>query len=505
MDIHSLASSPSFTNRKISRIYESRSHCQWAKLSLWHQEKKTIVLKYRIFDYQQSQRRREWAPNSWKISATKGKNECCEETQRIYKKKGTVAGAVALIIGTSIGSGILALPQKTSPAGIIPSSIAMTMCWAFLLIEALVLVEINVGLLKKNKVKFEDGELEIISIRTMAEETLGEWGGALATVTYVFLGYTSLVAYISKSGEILCHLVNLPESFLGFFFTSLFTILISVGGTKATDQVNQWLTALMIGLLVAIEVLTILYGGWSGNEGSSDWGKVPSTIPVLIFSLVYHDLAPVLCAYLEGDLKRIRASVLIGGLVPLLALLVWDAIAFGLSSQVDQVVDPVELLLRVKWSGVSYMVQAFSLLAVGTSLIGTLLSFSEFLKEQLNNLNLQSRVSTRFDLQRSNSQKWWIRNNLGFTATAIAIAPPLLLSTAIPDAFSAATDIAGGYCMTMLYGILPPAMAWAMHNNKVKDSETKISIARPALVSIGLVACGIVAVQVLQDLSMLHS
>lgn len=30
--------------------------------------------------------------------------------------KGTVAGAVALIIGTVIGSGILALPKKTSPA-----------------------------------------------------------------------------------------------------------------------------------------------------------------------------------------------------------------------------------------------------------------------------------------------------------------------------------------------------------------------------------------------------
>lgn len=32
------------------------------------------------------------------------------------KKKGTISGAVALIIGTSIGSGILALPQKASPA-----------------------------------------------------------------------------------------------------------------------------------------------------------------------------------------------------------------------------------------------------------------------------------------------------------------------------------------------------------------------------------------------------
>lgn len=32
------------------------------------------------------------------------------------KKEGTVAGAVALIIGTSIGTGILALPEKAFPA-----------------------------------------------------------------------------------------------------------------------------------------------------------------------------------------------------------------------------------------------------------------------------------------------------------------------------------------------------------------------------------------------------
>lgn len=39
-----------------------------------------------------------------------------EEPVKISKKKGTIAGAVSLIIGTSIGSGILALPKKTSPA-----------------------------------------------------------------------------------------------------------------------------------------------------------------------------------------------------------------------------------------------------------------------------------------------------------------------------------------------------------------------------------------------------
>ncbi|KAL2249243.1 UNVERIFIED_CONTAM: hypothetical protein Sindi_2398000 [Sesamum indicum] len=446
------------------------------------------------------------------------------------RKEGSVAGAVALIVGTSIGSGILALPNKTSPAGLLPTSISLTMCWAFLLIEALLLVEINVGLLRKKKTEAEDDddEFEVISIRTMAEETLGEWGGALATVTYVFLGYTSMIAYSSKSGEILHRLTDFPQSTSGVVFTALFAVLISVGGTRATDQVNQWLTVSMIGLLAAIEVLAVLFGGWSGFEGSGgDWGKVPPTLPVMIFALVYHDLAPVLCAYLEGDLTRIRASVLLGSVVPLFALLIWEAIALGLSNQTDQASDPIELLLRVEWSGVPFMVEAFSLLAVGTSLIGTLLSFSKFFKEQLNNVTSGS-PSGRQLPEESNYfyyvRSWWEKNKASVMATVVVVAPSVLVSTTVPDAFSAATDIAycvkryqcckkddehiieqGGYCMTVLYGVLPPAMAWAMNKKQGQETEeTAVSRARPALVGVGLFACGIVVEQILQDFSFLH-
>ncbi|GMP22672.1 hypothetical protein CsSME_00000591 [Camellia sinensis var. sinensis] len=298
--------------------------------------------------------------------------------------------------------------------------------------------------MRKKEKRVDENELEVLSIRTMAQETLGDWGGTLATMTYVFLGYTAMVAYSSKSGEILHHLINLPESVSGFFFTLLFTALISIGGTRATDRINQLLTVSMIGLLLAIEVLAIMFGGWSGLEGDGDWGKVPATVPVIIFSLVYHDLAPVVCAYLGGDLQRIRASVMLGSVVPLLALLVWDAVALGLSAHADQVSDPVELLLSVKWTGVSFMVEAFSLLAVGTLLIGTLLGFFEFFKEQLNNSSWRS-PSTQI-LQKTNKlfslRKWWGRNKVSFTATAMAIVPSLFISTTVPDAFSAATDIA---------------------------------------------------------------
>lgn len=131
--------------------------------------------------------------------------------------------------------------------GLVPSSISIIICWAFLLIEALVLVDVNVALRIKKGKKEEEKELEVISIRTMAQETLGDWGGILATLTYVFLGYTSIIAYSSKSGEILFHLINLPASFSGLFFTVIFTMLISIGGTRVTDLVNQWLTTSMIG------------------------------------------------------------------------------------------------------------------------------------------------------------------------------------------------------------------------------------------------------------------
>ncbi|XP_050250144.1 uncharacterized protein LOC126697270 isoform X5 [Quercus robur] len=391
--------------------------------------------------------------------------------------------------------------------GLVPSSITMIICWAFLLIEALLLVEVNVALRKKKRKNEEEDELEVISIRTMAQETLGEWGGTLATVTYVFLGYTSMIAYSSKSGDIIFHLINLPASISGIFFTSVFTMLISIGGTRATDQANQWLTTSMIGLLLAIEVLAVVSGGWAGLGGSGDWGKVPATIPVIIFSLVYHDLAPVLCAYLGGDLTRIRTSVLLGSLVPLLALLVWDAVALGLSAQSDQVVDPVELLMRVKWSGVSIMVEAFSLLAVGTSLIGTLLSFFEFFKEQLNNFTWQF-PSTQLPQQGNKLfglRKWWGRNK-SFTAMTMAVTPALFVSSTVPDAFSSATDIAGGYCMTILFGVLPPAMAWAMLNREAEDPKQKaFSKARPLLLGVGLFACCIVIEQILQDILLFGS
>jgi amino acid permease len=47
---------------------------------------------------------------------------------------GTVAGAALLIAGTTVGAGILALPEVTAAAGFVPSVATLTTCCAFSII-----------------------------------------------------------------------------------------------------------------------------------------------------------------------------------------------------------------------------------------------------------------------------------------------------------------------------------------------------------------------------------
>nr|CAB3501393.1 unnamed protein product [Digitaria exilis] len=451
-------------------------------------------------------------------------------------RRGSVAGAVALIVGTSVGSGILAVPQRTAPAGFIPSAACMVTCWAFLVAEALLIAEINVHLRRRRSKDVGYGrggdqdDLEVISVKSMAQETLGTWGGHVATVAYLFLSYTSMVAYASKSGEVLSRLVpaGVPEPVSGGIFTAALALLVAGGGTGVTDRVNQLLAFVMIGkyllLAISLYVSAVAIGGGLSLTANANWEQVPSALPVIIFTLVFHDIAPVICAYLEGDLARIRLSILVGSLVPLLCLLVWDDIALGLDTDLAAGFDVLDML-KTDWSYT--VVETFSLLAVGTSLIGTLLGASQFFIEQMTNLassSAQEHVKMKEKISKGAADGSGHpgavailkkKNRLSYIATGIVVVPTMIIASTVPDSFSIATDIAGGYCMTILYGVLPPLMAWAIGSKlpgtsaelvdeeRSKDSWGKWDMtsasAKPVLVGMGVFSALMVLEQMLQD------
>ena len=68
--------------------------------------------------------------------------------------------------------------------------------------------------------------------------------------------------------------------------------------------------------------------------------------------------------------------------------------------------------------------------------------------------------------------------------------------------------------MTVLYGVLPPVMAWAMQSRRLDESNdvykakdvqvnagrVSLSDVKPVLIGVGLLSCGIVMEQVFRDL-----
>eukprot|EP01018_Ginkgo_biloba_P031183 Gb_01719 [translate_table: standard] len=189
------------------------------------------------------------------------------------------------------------------------------------------------------------------------------------------------------------------------------------------------------------------------------------------------------------------------------------------------------------------MIQVFSLLAIATSLIGTLLGMSEFFMEQLSrgagnigitpskicaaakeftmSLHLLRKMTSLHAFQTHSErsspsiivgayriaaafEKWWIVNGLRFASFALVIVPPLLASSKVAETFFTATDIAGAYGMTTLYGIFPPAMVWALNvsNDKLPSGASSTLVVpggRVALAGIGICACGIILEQLFLD------
>jgi tyrosine-specific transport protein len=123
---------------------------------------------------------------------------------------------------------------------------------------------------------------------SIVRSTLGEGGLAVGAGAYVFLHLALLVAYISKSSEILDAATGagpLPSALL---FTGAFGGLCYFASAPLLDRVNGGLVALILAAFFGL-----LASAAPGVDGAAllraDWGAVPGTLPVIALSFVYHN------------------------------------------------------------------------------------------------------------------------------------------------------------------------------------------------------------------------
>jgi tyrosine-specific transport protein len=351
---------------------------------------------------------------------------------------GSVLGGMLLVAGSCIGAGMLALPILTGLAGFFPSLFMMVLSWAFMTFTGLVLVEVN-GWFKNQ-----------VNLVSMAEEAFGRKGRLIAWLAYLFLFYSLLVAYTAASGNIfsaiLAALFNfeIPPPAASIFFTGLFGYIVYLG-TRPVDLFNR---ILMVGLIICY--LGMIGFGLTRIDFNLLLHSSPKyillSLPVLVVSFGFQNMIPSLTAYMKGDLKRVRITILGGSLITLFIYLIWSILVLGVVeapmiqdsyTRGEEATIPLRNILGA--SAISHFAQGFAFFAIVTSFLAQGLTLTHFLADGL------KCKATRKNLS-------WL--------SCLALIPPLLLALYNPQVFFRALSFAGGICAMILFGVLPISMAW---------------------------------------------
>lgn len=164
---------------------------------------------------------------------------------------GSLLGAIALVAGTTVGAGILALPAKTLEAGFLPTAGALFVCWCYMAASGLLIAEVNMNTmcaLGRNAV----------SIKSMADDTLGVVGSRVTSLTYVFIHCCLLIAYMLQGGALLLELLpagTLPAAAGAPLFAGLAGGSLLFASSKTIDRVNSLLVVGVVGTFGALLAL----------------------------------------------------------------------------------------------------------------------------------------------------------------------------------------------------------------------------------------------------------
>lgn len=351
-------------------------------------------------------------------------------------------GGILLIVGTSIGGGMLALPVSTAEVGFTNSVFFLIMCWLVMTVGALLILEVNLRLPSGS------------NMVSMAKSTLGIPGQIIAWITYLFLLYTLLAAYISGGSDVLGSIlakahIDLPNWLTSLIFTTLFSLVV-YGGIRAVDYVNRGLMFGKLGVYLLLVVIISPHVNLTSLNGGS-LRAITGSLMILVTSFGFASIVPSLREYFNDDVKALRKVILFGSLIPLTCYILWDAVIMGVVQR-DGTEGLVALMTNehatsgltsalsnaVNNQWITGFFGFFTSICMVTAFLGVSIGLFDFLADGLS-------------LKKSGLQ--------GKGTLALTFIPPLAVVLISPGIYLHALSYAG-FCCVILLLLLPAIMTW---------------------------------------------
>ena len=348
-------------------------------------------------------------------------------------------GSTLLVAGTMIGAGMLAMPLTSAGIGFGFTLVLLLGLWALLTFSALLFVEL-----------YQTAESDA-GIGTLAEQYFGKTGRIVATAVLIIFLYALIAAYISGGGSLLKDL--LPESFGDKVSILLFTVIFGsfiVIGTHSVDKINRVLFFVMLAAFAVVLSLMLPEIKFDNLMATPiDNALIISASPVFFTAFGFHGSIPSLNKYLDGNVKALRISILVGSAITLCAYILWQMSTHGLLTQNEflQILKEdatlnglVKATLAITGSNmIAGAVKLFSTLALVTSFLGVGLGLLECIEDLL---------KRSFNISAG-------RISLGL----MTFIPPLVFALFYPEGFILALGYAGQ--MFAFYAVvLPVSLVW---------------------------------------------
>ena len=212
-------------------------------------------------------------------------------------------GSIAIVAGTAIGGGMLALPLATAALGIMPAIMLLVVIWGLSAYTSLLMLEINL--------RAGVGD----NVHGITGKTLGKVGQLIQGASFLSLLFALTMVYLMGGSSLL---ETRLEPLLGvdinnqvsvLLFTLIFGGFIAIGVTWI-DKVSRVLFTAMVVLLVLVVAFLLpevnivaSLTNFSANVAEGD--KLDqlwlAAIPVVFTSFGFHVCIATIVRYLDGD------------------------------------------------------------------------------------------------------------------------------------------------------------------------------------------------------------
>lgn len=399
-------------------------------------------------------------------------------------------GSTMIVIGTSVGAGMLALPMISAAAGFSLAAFLTIFLWALMTLTALLLLEVSLAFpVYKN------------SLGTMARATFGRSGKIVTWISCLILLYALAAAYIAGNTSLL---TNLIVTYCGWHMPSwinavVFTIVL--GGvvfwsTRAVDGLNRFLLSIKGFLLIIVLFLLMPHVHFSTlfNDHSAMY-YILSAAPIFLCSFGFHTVIPSLVNYNGMQVKSLRLMIIFGTTITVIVYLLWLVVTFGVvpltgddnsfaalmhsHGSVGEFVATIARLIKNPW--ITAGIDGFANIAMTTSFLGVSLSLFDFLADGFGRRN---NVSGRLQ------------------TALLTFIPPLVFAVFYPQGFILALGYASIF-VAILTVILPVLMVYKIRHGEQLVSPYHVKVNNFVLFIIGAIGVILIILQILADLNLL--